>query len=279
MDSVFVNDILGVNSPDSPDYFGAAEAMYGSGINAAIINAIMNRPNEVTPFGSRTWEQTGSTSVGGYSIPNYTSNISLDPALQGLFDKQFAFLNESLGNPLDMSKLTPLYSEKDLIANRDAVTDAMYRRSTAMLDPQYAKAEDKATSGLVNKGFSIGDKGYDDAMSDFSRMKDAAYGDARDRALLAGSQEQSRLFDLNLKDRQQDISELLLDRTQPANELKILMGFIPGFQNYWAGSNVNPAQYLPAANSQGNFDLGLFGAQSKFATDLLNWGSSLFKPV
>lgn len=240
--------------PPSPDYGAAATAQGGANMQTAIANNIMNRPNEVTPYGTRKWTQTGSQRIGDYDVPQFESSIDFTPEGKQLFDKGTALQNgmmdlggsslqqtvDALGQPLDISK------------NRDAMVDSMYRRSTRLLDPQYAMAEDKQRSDLANRGFSVGDEGYNRAQESFNRSKDAAYANARDTANTEGAK--------------QAIQEALVQRSTPLAELNALrtgaMPQSPSFQAY-SSSSAQPAPIFAGAQAGGNAALTNYGIESQ----------------
>jgi len=257
-----VNEALRDKAPDIPSYTGAANEQYGSGVNAAVTNTLLNRPNETGPLGSRTWNQIGSTNIGGYDIPQYGATTSAAPGVQSLIDQGLSQAGQARSQPLSFGGASRQYGEQDLIANRDAVTDAMYRRSTAMLDPQYEQGQERLDNDLANKGFQVGNAGYDRAQQNFTRDRDSAYADARDRAIVGGGAEQSRLFDLNQKDRTQDITELMLQRNQPTAELNSAVSLLPGYQNYANSSAVDPIEYLKAMNQQTAAEQNMYGLET-----------------
>lgn len=78
------------------------------------------------------------------------------------------------------------------------VQEALYRKQTSMLDPQYQQQESDMISRLANQGIMPGSEAYNREMGNFSRARDFAYGNARDSAILAAGQEQSRLNDMGL---------------------------------------------------------------------------------
>jgi len=80
----------------------------------------------------------------------------------------------------------------------DQVQEALYRQQTRMLDPQYQQQSSDLESRLANQGIMPGSEAYNREMDNFARQRDSAYADARDRAILAGGNEQSRLFNLGL---------------------------------------------------------------------------------
>lgn len=275
-----INEALRDKAPDIPSYAGAANTQYDSGVNSAIMNMLLNRPNESGPLGSRTWGQTGSTNVGGREIPQYGATTTATPGVQGLIDKGLSGTNAVRSQPLSFDEASKQYGEQDLIANRDAVTDAMYRRSTAMMDPKYEQSQEALNTDLANKGFQQGTTGYDRAQQNFTRDKDAAYGDARDRALLAGGQEQSRLFGLNQADRTQDINELMLKRNQPTAELQSAVGLLPGYQNYAQNANIGINEQLKAMTEATNAEQNMYKLEndrSRVSNESANNFTSMLK--
>jgi hypothetical protein len=115
------------SAPAPPDYAAAAKQQGQDNLAAARISTAINRPNEITPYGTRTWTngaQTGNApttpgvsasgtgaTLGGYNLPfggsayglgggtnantpaigaqdQWTSEIKLAPEQQALFDAQ-----------------------------------------------------------------------------------------------------------------------------------------------------------------------------------------------
>jgi hypothetical protein len=248
------------SAPAAPDYRGAAQAEGQAGVQSAIVNAILNRANQSSPYGSQIWRQTGTTQIPGVgdqpgvSVPNYESSIQFTPEGQQLFDadtrirlgladasqQSLGQVQSSLSTPFDLSGLPGDYSQK--------VADAMYGRATATLDPQWAQAEERERNRLLNAGFSVGNEGWTKALDDFNRNKSLAYGDARDRSIVAGTE-------FGQRDRNQAISELLLQRTQPLSELNALRTGatpqIPTFGSTNVGANAQPANLLGATQAEG----------------------------
>lgn len=80
----------------------------------------------------------------------------------------------------------------------DQVQQALYRKQTSMLDPQYQQQESDMVSRLANQGIMPGSEAYNREMNNFARQRDFAYGNARDSAILASGSEQSRLNEMGL---------------------------------------------------------------------------------
>lgn len=258
------------NPPGVPDYTGAATATSQGSVQAAIANALLNRSNQYTPYGSQTWDQTGTTQIPGiggqpgFSLPNFSSNVNLTPqgqqlldadtrsrlGLAGLTDKATGQVGTSLAQPFSVGNAMPAYNQQ--------VADALYNRSTRYLDPQFAQGEATQRDRLANAGFSQQDEGFAKSMAPFDRAKEMAYANARDTATTqAGT--------IGLNQRQQDISEQLLQRTQPLQELNALRTGaspqLPSFPSTNVGANAQGANLLGAAQATGQGQNDIYNSQ------------------
>ncbi|MGO4619039.1 tail fiber domain-containing protein [Ensifer sp. 2YAB10] len=110
-------------APKPPDPRETASAQTATNIGTAIANGTLGNINQVTPDGSLTYSQTGSTKwadpLNGkvYDLPNWTATQTLSPAQQAIKDQtdaaeknlatlannQSARLNDLLGRPIDLS--------------------------------------------------------------------------------------------------------------------------------------------------------------------------------
>ncbi|WP_429807303.1 tail fiber domain-containing protein [Ensifer sp. B1-9] len=110
-------------APKPPDPRETAAAQTATNIGTAIANGTLGNVNQVTPDGSLTYSQTGSTkwkdpsSGAFYDIPTWTATQTLSPAQQAIKDQtdaaeknmatlansQSARLHDLLGRPLDLS--------------------------------------------------------------------------------------------------------------------------------------------------------------------------------
>lgn len=73
---------------DTPDYTGAAQ-------QTAAANAANNRINQVTPYGSSTYQQTGTDQYGN---PTYTMNTTAAPGIQNAINAQMPQLAATYGS-------------------------------------------------------------------------------------------------------------------------------------------------------------------------------------
>jgi hypothetical protein len=101
------------STPPPPDYAAAAQAQAAASKDTAQYNTELNRVNQVTPYGSLTWNQT----TGPDGKPVWTQTVQLSPEQQALQNSQDklsqGYLNtaqssldrisQAMGTPFDMS--------------------------------------------------------------------------------------------------------------------------------------------------------------------------------
>lgn len=238
--------------PDPPDPAKTAAAQTQMNKDTATAQYNLGATNQVTPGGSLTYTQDGTWPDG---TPKYTATQSLSPENQGLYNSLIGAAGTAAGNisnpiatpelatSLDTSGLSALPTNGDYSADRGRVEDAIYAR----LNPQLEAGRTSRETDLFNRGVRPGTAAYDRAMGLVGQQEN----DARLQTILAGGQEQSRMFGDALAGRQQGFGELatqgqfgndaktgmfgmnLAARSQPINEISSLM----------SGSQVNQPNY------------------------------------
>lgn len=223
--------------PPAPNYVGAAQATADS-----------SHVNQNTPYGSQTYT-LGSSYID--PITNLqrtnpaTSTISLNPQAQHALDSQMGMsagfgdlglqqmpaVSQGLSNPMDLSSVPQ-------------IADQAYAMQTARLDPQWQQATGMKQTELANQGLVPGGEAYDNAMRVFNQGKTDAYQQAR----LGAIQTMPQSYQLANATYNQPLNTLNAIRTgaQVQN---------PTFSPAGAGAN-----YLGAAQSQGQYAQGLYGA-------------------
>lgn len=123
----------------------------------------------------------------------------------------------------------------DYEESRKRVEEALFSR----LEPRIARDRDALETRLANQGIGLGSDLYKQGVDEFARQST----DARMQTILAGGQEQSRLFGMdqarvatNNAVRGQQIQEALVRRNQPLNEIMALL----------SGSQINLPQFMGA---------------------------------
>lgn len=94
------------SGPSPPDPVATANAQAGANVDAATANSWLNNADQVGPYGTVDYKQTGTQTVGtGDSmreIPTFTVETTLSPQEQALYDNSSALSNTALttGNQL-----------------------------------------------------------------------------------------------------------------------------------------------------------------------------------
>lgn len=108
---------------------------------------------------------------------------------------------------LDTNGLPKLYGADDLEGARQQVSDALYKRQTAFLDPQYQQRQQALDSKLANQGITLGSEAYKNAMDDENRAREFSYGQARDSSITGGLGELQGLTGIAQGNRAQMLGE------------------------------------------------------------------------
>lgn len=239
--------------PPPPDPVKTAEAQGAINRETAVAQARLNRTNEVTPLGNRTYEE--------YLIPGTddlygaTATTSLNPVPQEAFDAeqrvgrdlnllaegQIGRVGDTTGTPFDLSGIQARQDQVDTsgfsgyFGGGQNMDDAIYGKHTARLDPQFNQQQSDLTQTLANRGIFAGTEAYDREFGNFNRAKTDAYGQARNDAtmqgLAFGNQQRAQQFNeggaqaqMANAGRQQDIQERAFLRNIPLNDVAALLG-------------------------------------------------------
>lgn len=110
-------------------------------------------------------------------------------------------------NPLDYSSAPALPGVDDFSADRQRVEQAILGRARGELDTRYAQETADFEQMMANQGVDIGSERYKRERALFDKGRNEAYNDAGFRAMIAGGDEQSRLFKMGLEARKQSVDE------------------------------------------------------------------------
>lgn len=219
--------------PEIPDPGDIAKQQGASDIRTAIANAILGNADIRTPFGSIDWTKTPNQTFTyegkTYSIPTFRGTQTLSAGQQGLYDAHTAAQTnlanvsasqaQRLGSilarpaynagtlpsgvrnaaiaptltPASAAAINPTLREQigadDFSADRLRVEEAILDR----LNPQIERDRAALQSRLANQGLTQGSQAYNQGIDELNRQ----VNDQRMQAILAGGQEQSRLFGLD----------------------------------------------------------------------------------
>lgn len=207
--------------PAAPDPVAIANAQSKANREAALEAARLNQINEVNPFGTSTFS-------GELGSPDRTRTIALTPEAQGIFDAQQGIsrdltdltasqvgrVGDAISTPFSLDGLPPSAAIND--NSRQAIADSLLDR----LEPRFARDEDALRTRLSNSGITLGSEAFSNAFDDFN----AGRTDARLAALNVSGNELARDFGLQERQRSTALSESLLERDLPFDELSRLQG-------------------------------------------------------
>lgn len=271
---------VGGNSGAPMNVLPMPESTPGQSVSASPVS------NEQGPFGlPANWRNGGDSSslsaaLGRVVRGNSSSSQPYDPSqdqweqVTQLSPEQQSIFNQQQGNQLALAQLAqnrtgqassqvPLatYDPGDFGAQRDQVSDTIYKAGAKYLDPQFERRGESERARLLNSGNMEGSEGWKNAMTDFDQSRQSAYGDLRDRAIVAGGQEQSRLLADALRGRQQQVNE----RQIPLEEALALMSALGG-----GGNPQQPGAIPQVGGPQATPYLDAFGNQQAQAMNYYN---------
>jgi len=249
-----VSNLLGGgnDAPPVPDYASLANQTAANNLNAAQVATAANRVNQVTPYGSLQYTQTGTDQQGN---PMWTATQSIAPELQGLSSKVLGGLEGQYGQNFTGGNL-PSYG----IDPGQTYSDAIMSR----LQPQIQMEQKQFDAQMANQGIPVGSEAYQNA----SRIFQQGQNDKMTSAITGG-------MGVGLQANQQQYGQNLTNYQLPLNIANQVKGLTtPGYVNSaqqatpagadlfgagMAGYNAGMGQYNAAQAANQNFMGGLFG--------------------
>lgn len=257
-----------------PDPVAISGAQTDSNLATARAQAALNRVGTSGPTGTTSWQETApdqwtqTTTLSPEQQQLYNQSTGLQSQFYGAAGDQLGRAQQSMAQGLNLSGLPALTGQiadagtiqrsvgaNDFSADRQRVEDALYARQTSRLDPQYEALQRAQETKLANQGIGLNSAAYGNASDQFGRQRNDAYAGARNDSILAGGQEQSRLFDMDLAQgnfanaaqaqqygqnannatfqnnaRQQGFQERSYEQALPLQQLQQLMGLTGGYQ-------------------------------------------------
>lgn len=228
--------------PETPNFKSAAVEEAEGNLNLARYQTRANRFNETDPFGSKIWTQDPNN-------PDlWSSETRLSPGQQNIYDQsqamdlQMATMGNAAANQLEdvfgsrfrTDPTAPDYQGpssplEEYGTRRQSVMDAMLSR----VNTDNARDRDSVASNLVARGIPQGSEAWNTEMERLDRqMTDARQqaeinatgmaGQEYDSMLQGrdmGNQEAMSQYATGLQSHQQRVSDMLLERQTPLNEL------------------------------------------------------------
>ncbi|MBN9236004.1 MAG: tail fiber domain-containing protein [Mesorhizobium sp.] len=218
-----------MSTPKAPDPVATAQAQAGMNRDTARDQQMLNMNNQVNPWGSVNYNQTGTNSYVDsqgktITLPQFTQTTTLTPQQQAIFDKSQAAQGNLAGIAQDQSaKMRDLLNTPFQFNNSDAEKWA-YDLASPRILAQQGQNETDLRSKLINSGIRPGTAAWNSEMTRLTNSNS------------------DQMNQLALTGRQQAFSEALAQRNQPINEITALM----------SGSQVsNPAQMSGATPQTG----------------------------
>lgn len=201
-----------MKSPKQPSASSVANAQTQSNVSTALAQTLLNQTNQVTPYGSLSYAQSGKNTYydpqlkRNVTIPQFTATTSLTPEQQELlkqeqqFDKMYndialrqtGAIGEHLATPFDYGT-----------GEHEAWASDLYGK---LNDDSNARNFDAMDTRLKNQGLSPGTPAYDDAM----------------RNLMYSQNKGRNAFMLDAYGT--GLNTALTKRNQPINEISALIG-------------------------------------------------------
>jgi hypothetical protein len=280
------------DTPDPPDYRGAAEETAQANLDLLHEQTRANRPTQVTPFGTSSWTQD--------EAGDWTQNVQLTPEQQQALSSQMGIqqgrselagnlmgrVGEEFGDVMDWDKFNQYANvDQDTGAVRQRAEDALYGRATSRLDPQFAQRREQSEAALRNQGLRPGDEAYDTAMANLGREETDAYNQANFGSIIAGGGEAERQQGMstqaaafNNQLRGTKIAEEMQRRGFSLNEINaILTGQqvgLPSMPQFNQAGRTQGADYTGAARDRYGADMDQFNAEQQFINSAMSGAGS-----
>ena len=256
------------SAPKPVDPYDAASAQTGANIGAAIANQTLGNQNQVTPYGSLTYNQTGvtnftdPTSGKTFPLPNITATTTLSKDQQALLDtktstatnmanianKQSKNLGGAIGKPIAQPVLKEANATKNLtenfakggkIGNKIANAGEITKSYTTDFSADRQKVEDALMARMAPQ-----------MAQDRSRMESSL----SNRGIKLGGTAHDRAnFQLGQKENDAKMTAILgagQEQGMLANMANQAATFQNAAQNQQYGQNANNASFANQAQSQ-----------------------------
>lgn len=246
--------------PKPPDPQKVAAAQTGTNIGTAIANQTFGQTNQVTPYGTLNYDQTGTqqwtdpNSGTVYDLPQYTATQTLSPEQQQLLNTGQQTQQNLADLGQQQSGFLQDYMSKPFDGSNDATEARLMELGRKRIDPIMAEREDAMQQRLANQGITMGSKAYDTAMRQFNEGSNDAYNQ------------------LALTGNQQAFSQGQAIRNQPINEISALMS---GSQVSQPGYVNTPGVQAPTTDIAGitqqgyNNQMGAYNQQMNARNEMM----------
>lgn len=282
---------MGKKSAPAPDYRGAAEEQGQSSREAINMQTYANRANQVTPFGTQTWQPTSTVDPAtGQRVTRWTQTTRLTPDMQRALDAQQGLttgrselagsmidrVRGELGGAPDYSGIHARGEDVSGVGGAGQYTgqagEALASAFEARMGPQFQRQQAELETQLRNRGVRPGDEAYDQALTQLRQSQGDQRNQMMAQAQAMNAEEAQRLQGMDIgsmqsqlgasqyanTQRQQDLAEMLQQRGWSLNEANALITGqqvgMPQMPQYNPAGAAQPVNYMGAAQQQGQFD-------------------------
>ena len=189
----FMNQMGQYQSPTDP-YEAARQTTAGNLYGAQTATAA-NRVNQITPYGSLNYQQSGTDQFGN---PIYSATQSIAPELQGTFGNLVQNVSQTTGQ--QFSPNLPSVG----INPGEEYSDAILRR----LQPIQERQSKQLDTQLANQGIMPGSEAYDIAKQQLAQNQNDQYTSAVIGGMQTGLQANQQAYNQALTNYQLPLSQL-----------------------------------------------------------------------
>lgn len=232
------------SAPQTPNAQQIGGQQAQQNLDTGIANAWLGNTNQITPYGNLTYNQTGTTNVGGRDVPQFTATQTLSPEQQAIYNKTTGLqsgaldtaknvlgqVNTAVNTPLNFDNAPKLPTDQTALRNQ--AYGALTARSNVDLD----RSEGAQKAQLANQGIAAGSEAYNRALDPINRARVDASNQATINAGTIAGQDLSQAQTL----RNQSINETQTLRNQPLADYQALLGL---------GGGVQQPNYAPATQA------------------------------
>lgn len=244
--------------PPPQNYAALAGQQAQASQNAVDQQTQSNRINQDNGFASTTYGPNGQQTAFNGPLAGLNSNLQQQAA-------------QAMAVPFSLSGLPPTVNGEQA---RQQAIDAAYGDASKRLEPQFAQQEQALKAQLAGQGLAPGSQAYNDAVANFGRTKNDAYGSALNGAIGQGTAAGNAIFNQSLQGRQSAMLEQLRQRGQPLADLQGLQGLTQQQGYNQAGRGETP-QYMQAGQLQYNQDWQRYMYEQQQIKDAVQGGVQL----
>lgn len=234
------------DAPEAPKYEEAARETAAGNKAAAEYAVKANRINQITPYGTLTYDYTPEYDAEGKETGRgWTQTESLSPQAQDTVNRQIALSNQYAqiaGTGLEKARATlenPELDVSQLPARAMNVGQTAQDALMSRIDPRFAQQEDQMRTRLANQGITLGSEAYQREMDQLGRQRN----DAMMQAALQG-------INLDQANRSAALQEQAYMQDRPLNLINALK----------TGAQVQSPQFQQFAQQQTTAGPDMLGA-------------------